>query len=105
MLIHFYRLKHKPTGLYYSPTHSGSSNLSTRGKIYSSGNNLINYLSGLSISVEIVNQKTIKENFDVLKSIGNIKTIKYYGGKTRYFWKGVCSGSDFEIESITFAKL
>ena len=105
MLIQFYRLKHKPTGLYYSPTHTGSSNLNTKGKIYSGGNNLVNFLSDYSISIKIINQKIIKENFDVLKSIGDIKTIKYYGGKTRYFWKGTCHGSDFEIETITFAKI
>lgn len=105
MLIQFYRLKHKPTGLYYSPTHSGSSNLNTRGKIYSGGNNLINHLSGYAYSLEIVNQKTIKENFDVLKSIGEIKTHKYYGDKVKYSWKGTCHGSDFEIETITFAKI
>jgi len=105
MLTQFYRLRHKPTGLYYSPTHSGSSNLSTKGKIYSTGNNLINFLSGCSCSLEIINQKTIKENYDVLKSIGEIKTHKYYGGKVRYSWKGTCHGSDFEIETITFAKL
>lgn len=29
-----YRLKHKPTGLYYKPLDGGNSNLSNRGKIY-----------------------------------------------------------------------
>lgn len=29
-----YRLKHKPTGLYFKPLDGGSSNLSKRGKIY-----------------------------------------------------------------------
>lgn len=36
----FYRIKHKPTGLYYKP---GDTNLSKKGKIYTSGGNVLSY--------------------------------------------------------------
>lgn len=42
--MEFYRLKHVPTGLYYQPGTSYS-NLSKRGKVYTSGNNALNYYS------------------------------------------------------------
>lgn len=32
--MNIYRLKHKPTGLYYKPVKGNGSNLSTKGKIY-----------------------------------------------------------------------
>jgi hypothetical protein len=32
--MELYKLKHKPTGLYYKPTKGTGSNLSTKGKIY-----------------------------------------------------------------------
>lgn len=33
-MAEIYKLKHKPTGLYYKPNNGTGSNLSTRGKIY-----------------------------------------------------------------------
>lgn len=37
-----YRVKHKPSGLYYQPSGNGN-NLSKRGKIYNTPNNILNY--------------------------------------------------------------
>lgn len=34
MSTEYYKLKHKPTGLYYKPNKGTGSNLSTRGKVY-----------------------------------------------------------------------
>lgn len=36
-----YRIKHKPTGLYYQPTVNGN-NLSKKGKVYLTKNNVLN---------------------------------------------------------------
>ena len=36
-----YRIKHKPTGLYYQPTVNGN-NLSKKGKVYLTKNNMLN---------------------------------------------------------------
>lgn len=36
--MQFYRIKHKPTGLYYKP---GKPNLTKHGKVYTSGNNIL----------------------------------------------------------------
>lgn len=40
----FYRIKHKPTGLYYKPGGTGN-NLTKNGKVYTSGNNALHYYS------------------------------------------------------------
>lgn len=37
----FYRLKHKPTGLYYKP--GQGNNLTKKGKVYTGGGNALNY--------------------------------------------------------------
>lgn len=39
----FYRIKHKPTGLYYRP--GQGNNLTKKGKIYTSGGNVLNYFT------------------------------------------------------------
>lgn len=36
--MEFYRIKHKPTGLYYKP---GKHNLSKKGKVYTGGGNIL----------------------------------------------------------------
>lgn len=52
MEIKLYRLKHKPTGLYYQP---GNINLSTKGKIYTSNSSLLSSLDyhGTSLTIPI----------------------------------------------------
>lgn len=37
----FYRIKHKPTGLYYKP--GSGNNLTKKGKVYTGGGNVLNY--------------------------------------------------------------
>lgn len=48
-----YRIKHKATGLYYKP---GRPNLSKIGKVYSTGNNVLNYI-GNNKFVSIISTK------------------------------------------------
>lgn len=39
--MNFYRIKHKPTGLYYKP--GSGNNLTKKGKVYTGGGNVLNY--------------------------------------------------------------
>ena len=64
-----YRLKHIPTGLYFTPSTSGS-NLSKRGKIYIDNRNGLNGHSDGTIQLAIGNKylKYLKENVEVKKT-------------------------------------
>ena len=42
--MEFYRIKHKPTGLYYKP--GQGNNLTKKGKVYTGGPNVLNYYTG-----------------------------------------------------------
>lgn len=46
-----YRLKHKPSGLYYQPTTKGGNNLGKNGKVYLTG---VNGLSAVSDPILVV---------------------------------------------------
>ena len=68
----FYRLKHIPTGLYYQPSKGGANqknNLSEKGKIYSSNNNIISYSSGFNteIRLQVTSKKLLRKylNFEM----------------------------------------
>jgi hypothetical protein len=82
-----YRLKHIPTGLYFTPSKSGT-NLDTRGKIYVDNRNGLNGHSNGQISLAIGN-KYLK----YLK--GNIKVNKIHA--SNYIVSNI---SDFEREYI-----
>ncbi len=82
MEIKLYRLKHKPTGLYYKP---GNINLSTKGKIYTSNNNLLSYLGHYGTSLTIPTDSRIFKKYEVMfqslegKGVEYIKTTGHDG--------------------------
>lgn len=91
-----YKLKHKPTGLYYQPVSgrwSGQkTNLSKKGKIYQTGQNgLIGTGDTITISVSNRQYNSNKELFD---SLGIYLSQQYHEYMLR------CKKSDFEKEYI-----
>ena len=91
-----YRLKHKPTGLYYQPHKHRGSNLSVRGKIYQTGTH------GLSeafkskrekFSVYVENESTIHKK---TKDILNYTECKHSYNQM----KAETLVSDWEVEQI-----
>lgn len=104
-ILNLYRIKHKPTGLYYVP--GPYSNLNWKGKIYTGGNNVINWANGLSsnVNLKILNRNTLLENMNILadpkKSKGEMKAyLEFPEGKAKMKW--VCSApvEDFEMETV-----
>ena len=67
--VQAYRLKHIPTGLYFTPSKSGT-NLDTRGKVYIDNRNGLNGHSNGQISLAIGNKylKYLKEDVKVNKT-------------------------------------
>lgn len=67
--VQAYRLKHIPTGLYFTPSKSGT-NLDTRGKIYRDNKNGLNRHSNGQIPLAIGNKylKYLKEDVKVNKT-------------------------------------
>lgn len=90
-----YRVKHKPTGLYYQP---GYNNLSERGKIYTSPSNIITYSQGLKINLRVCSTNLLKKYQNVFKKVGVVLQYNYQGIPTH--WKGCFNPSDFEVEVI-----
>jgi hypothetical protein len=99
MLIHLYRLKHKPTGLYYAP--GEYSNLSEKGKVYSGGNNVLNFYGNVPFTMSVFNQKTIKKYRDKLAACGQLKK---YGEREEVWSTYQARKEDFEIETLTFVE-
>lgn len=62
--IMIYRLKHKPTGLYYA-----KGTLSERGKIYTSHNNYCTYLGKYSDILRIPRNSRLVEKYPVLEQL------------------------------------
>lgn len=83
-ISHPYRLKHIPTGLYFTPI-SGGTNLSKKGKIYTDNRNA---LKGKTINIAISNKylKYLKDDIEVK----NIESTNFF----------VANVSDFEKEYI-----
>lgn len=103
--MEIYKLKHKPTGLYYQPARgrwSGQkTNLSKKGKIYQSG---INGLMGKSDTITInVSNRQYKENKEIFDSLGiyDINERYCYGSCRTPEYMLRCKKSDFEKEYIT----
>lgn len=94
--MEIYRLKHKPTGLYYQPLknrYSQGTHLSKKGKIYQSKSNVLNGDSDtITICISKNQYNKHKELFDLLGAYN-------YRGYGSYNLK--CLKSDFEIEYIT----
>ena len=70
-----YRLKHKPTGLYYKPT--SSSNLSKKGKVYTTSASALSYYDK-EIKVSIPRYSTTYKKFGELLEPYRSKTCKSY---------------------------
>ena len=83
--MEFYRLKHKPTGLYYRP--GQTANLTKKGKVYTSGGNALNYFTH---GVPVRAGKALADN--LRQFYLNIPEVKY--GLTEV----VIPKSDFVIE-------
>lgn len=85
----FYRLKHKPTGLYYKPL-SGGSNLGKRGKIYQTVNNGLMSDSG-NYTIKISNAQYEEFRSNPLCHFGTFPFDNYLVGNVE---------EDFEKEFI-----
>lgn len=89
-----YRIKHKATGLYYKP---GRPNLSKIGKVYGTGNNVLNYI-GNNKFVSIISTKEPLS-----------RRLEFLGYKLRWVESEICCcfkipKSEFEIEYLTSSK-
>ena len=93
-VVHPYRIRHKLTGLYYSPR--SNSNLSEKGKIYNTSNSLISYLGPYwSTDLRIYNKKLIEKYREVLSKCGTISE----DGRAWCRW--LAKGEEFEREDLT----
>ncbi len=93
MSIKVYRLKHKPTGLYYTPS-KGSGNLSKTGKSYVNRKPSIDW--ALTLRIKITSWKDKPNNHH--KIICDYFNIDWGNGIIdRYFKTNV---SDWEIEEL-----
>jgi len=75
-----YKLKHKSTGLFYTPS-KGYGNLSTKGKIYSTKPN-IKWTSIIRIIIKTGTKDKLNEKQQKLIDYFNIKKI----GTKDYYW-------------------
>lgn len=92
--MEIYKLKHKPTGLYYQPVRGSywqKTNLSKKGKIYQNGANAL-IGNGDTINIAI-SEKQYKGNKELFDSLG----VTTYGSEFNLR----CLKSDFEKEYIT----
>jgi len=89
-----YKIKHIPTGLYYTPSRSGIGNFSIVGKVYSS-------LPKIKTDVRVIvkNTKGVKGKYPALIDYFKIKPNKkgYYNYDERIKTKK----SEWEIKEIT----
>lgn len=103
MEIKLYRLKHKPTGLYYQP---GNINLSMKGKIYTSNSNLLTSLGHHGTSLTIPTDSRIFKKYEVMfkslegKCVKYIKTIGHDGKEHVNLILVYVHVEDFEKEYI-----
>ena len=103
-----YKLKHKPTGLYFIK--SGYGHLSDKGSVYTTGVNSLSGRQGEMIDLYVSDQKIIKKNMAVLQTVGILETIPHARVwnsrlemdvfETRYYWHMKSPVSDFEKEII-----
>lgn len=103
-----YKLKHKPTGLYYVKT--GYEHISEKGTVYSTGCNSLS--SETIVHMKTDNQDLIKRHLDVFEKVGqlkiehnrqiyNFKTSKYETVENWYVWSMDSPVGDFEKEILT----
>ena len=85
-----YKVKHKPSGLYYQP---GPNNLSVKGKIYQNSNNLLTgYKRDSEFYIHIIKDGTIHKQYP---------NLKWEEDRWRcYRMRLLTSVSDWEIEEL-----
>ena len=95
----FYRLKHIPTGLYYS-----RGTLSEKGKIYTSGNNFKTYLGHYEDVLTIAWSSRLHKKYkDILESLDTCANPVMVGDNRDIRISPimiVVHASDFEVEYI-----
>lgn len=101
--MELYKLKHKPTGLYYQPVRGrfnrNKTNLSKRGKVYQTQSNALNGV-GDTITIN-VSEKQYDSNKELFNSLGIYDSNeRYYGSYHDPEYILRCKKSDFEIEYI-----
>lgn len=87
-----YRIKHKPTGLYYKP--STGNNLSKNGKVYTTANSVITQYKRYDYLVI-----TVLKNSTIDKMIGRLSDNFTWNNYDKIFYK--VPKEEFEIEWIT----
>lgn len=94
----FYRLKHIPSGLYYTP-----GTLSERGKVYTGGNNFKTYLGKYSSSIVIAWSSRLHKKYkQILESLDCcVKPVIVGDGVRISPIEITVRAEDFEIEYIT----
>lgn len=98
MTTKLYRLKHKPTGLYYTPNNFGV--LSERGKIYQSANNALTHAGPRRVfELHIMSEKTKEKYLDVLETVGTLRRTTL-NGKPYIEWHCTATVDDFEKEYL-----
>ena len=105
-----YRLKHKPTGLYW--VKKSYNHLSETGSVFTSG---VHSFSGLRpehiLVVRLSDDRMIRRHLDVLSKVGILETHPeqkwdskncrlYNTGKTLYSWHMKSTVADFEKEYV-----
>jgi hypothetical protein len=96
----FYRLKHIPSGLYYTP-----GTLSEKGKVYTGGNNFKSYLGKYSSVVTIPWEGRLHKKYkQLLESLDTCKSPRMVGKDLNIRISPIeitVRAEDFEIEYIT----
>lgn len=87
-----YRIKHKPTGLYYKP--SKGNNLSKNGKIYTTANSVLTQHKRDDFLVI-----TVLKNSTIDKTVGRLSDNFTWNNYDKIFYK--VPKEEFEIEWIT----
>lgn len=87
----FYRIKHKPTGLYYKP---GSRNLTKKGKVYTTANSILTYDKGKVILCRLSEKDFAEWGHKYRQNID----IRY---EAKAWWKPILVPRDeFEMEPV-----
>lgn len=89
--VKMYRIKHKPTGLYYKP---GTPNLSTKGKVYATGLSVMSYDSQPNICCHVRKDSKIAQQ---LAGLGIPLRESYKGRGIVYVF---LPKTEFEIENL-----
>lgn len=87
-----YRIKHKPTGLYYKP--STGNNLSKNGKVYTTANSVLAHRKSYDFLVI-----TALKNSTIDKTVGKLSDNFTQNNYGKIFYK--VPKEEFEIEWIT----